>query len=209
MAACSCATRRHTDCARPCACRWSPERLLVFLGDLDQVAAGVIEHCYGDGPHVGGRLGELHACRAQPGIFGLDVTHAERGGGDAVLLERGFVFPGGRVRIGFEQQLDAVGVVGRGQGQPAVAAHGDIVLGLETEYVMVESQGFGLVVDEDAGDYDLHEHALCLEALSISKDNRGLLAKSLWVFTCEYHDAIRQHFPSRSKFQMGWWYWGR
>lgn len=84
----------------------------MFLGDLDQVAAGVIEHRYGDGPHGGGRLGELHACRAQPGVFGLDVTHAERGGGDAVLLERGLVDLGGRVRVGLEQQLDAVGVVG-------------------------------------------------------------------------------------------------
>ncbi|MNI84474.1 hypothetical protein D3C73_1413870 [compost metagenome] len=58
--------------------------------------------------------------------------------------------------IGFQYQLDTVGLVGRSEGQPAVLAHGDVVLGLETQYVVVESQGLGLVVDEDAGDNDFH-----------------------------------------------------
>ncbi|PAV73299.1 hypothetical protein WR25_03155 [Diploscapter pachys] len=35
--------------------------------------------------------------------------------------------------IGLEQQLDAIGVIGGGEGEPAVLAHGDVVPGLEAQ----------------------------------------------------------------------------
>ncbi|MNH31279.1 hypothetical protein D3C79_916260 [compost metagenome] len=74
--------------------------------------------------------------------------------------------------IGLQQQLDAVGVVGRSEGQPAVPAQGDVMFGHEAEHVVIESQGLGLVVDKDAGDHDLHRHTPFAGA-------RSLLVKTL------------------------------
>ena len=71
------------------------------------------------------------------------------------VLER----PGGRVAVRLEQQLGAVRVLRRDDGQPAGLAHRDVVLLHEPEHVGVEAQRLLLVVDEDAGDDDLHRES--------------------------------------------------
>ena len=59
-------------------------------------------------------------------------------------------------RIGLEEELDAVGRLGRDDGQPAGVAGGDIGLLHEAEDIGVEGQRLGLVVDQDARGHDLH-----------------------------------------------------
>lgn len=58
----------------------------------------------------------------------LDVVDLERCRGDALFGERRRVRLRGRVLVGLEQQLDAVGSVSADDGQPAVLADGDVGL---------------------------------------------------------------------------------
>ena len=57
------------------------------LGDLDEVAAGVVEHCRGHRAHVGRRLREPHAETDEAVVLGGDVVDGERRERDAVLDE--------------------------------------------------------------------------------------------------------------------------
>ena len=125
-------------------------------GDLDEVAAGVVEDGGRHRTHRRRRLRELDAEGAEPLELGLDVVHGERRERDAVRDERLLERLRGGMAVGLEQQLDAVGCVGRDDGQPARSADGDIGLLHEAEHIGVEGERLRLVVDEDAGDVDLH-----------------------------------------------------
>jgi hypothetical protein len=59
--------------------------LLVVARDLDQVAAGVVEHSCRDRAHRDGLLGESHSESAKSLELQVDVVDGERGEGDAVL----------------------------------------------------------------------------------------------------------------------------
>jgi hypothetical protein len=54
----------------------------LHLGDLDQVAAGVIEHRGGHAAHLERLLGEPDAEAAEPLELGVHVVDGERGGRD-------------------------------------------------------------------------------------------------------------------------------
>ena len=58
--------------------------------------------------------------------------------------------------IRLEEELDAVGRIGRDDGQPSGSAGGDVGLLHEAEDIGVEGERLGLVVDQDAGDVDSH-----------------------------------------------------
>ena len=87
---------------------------------------------------------------AQPLELGLDVVDGERGEGDPVGDERLLERLGRRVLVRLEEELHAVGHVGRDDGQPSGLADRDVGLLHEAEDVGVERQRLGLVVDEDA-----------------------------------------------------------
>jgi glucuronokinase len=57
----------------------------LVLGELDEVAAGVVEHGDDDGSHLGRRLRELDPELGQSVVFRLQVVDGELGEGDAVL----------------------------------------------------------------------------------------------------------------------------
>lgn len=80
-----------------------PEASSGALGDLDQVAAAVVEDGRRDRAHGEGLLGELDTKVTQAFELGLDVVDSERRVGDAVLGERRLQWPGGRVPVGLEQ----------------------------------------------------------------------------------------------------------
>ncbi|GGV90539.1 hypothetical protein GCM10010228_79170 [Streptomyces massasporeus] len=106
---------------------------------------------------VQGFLGEADAEAAQALVLGPDVVDGELGERDAVGGERVTVGLDGRVTGGLQEQFRAAGVLGGDDGQPPVRlAQGDVVLLHETEDLRVEAEGLGLVVDEDAGEMDLH-----------------------------------------------------
>src|SRR5215831_20394749 len=106
-------------------CRLFPVR------DLDQVSAGVVEHCCGHRSHLGGFLGEPYAELLQPGELGSDVVHGKGRIGDAVADQRLFEHLGSGVRVGFEHQFGAVRIAGRDDRQPAVLAERYLGLLLE------------------------------------------------------------------------------
>jgi hypothetical protein len=62
------------------------ERLLTLHRDeLDEVAAGVVEHGSRSGAEVSWILREPHAGGRQPLVLGTDVVYGEGGEGDAVF----------------------------------------------------------------------------------------------------------------------------
>src|SRR5918912_1119527 len=82
-------------------------------GDLNEVAAGVVEDGGGDRTHGGGLLGEADAESAQALELRAHVLYGERREGDTVAHQRLLEGPGGGVCIRLQHELGAVRVVGR------------------------------------------------------------------------------------------------
>lgn len=61
---------------------------LLFAYELDEIAAGVVEHCRGDLSHGGGLLGEPDVEGPQPLELGVDVIDRELREWDAILDQR-------------------------------------------------------------------------------------------------------------------------
>src|SRR5262245_34634101 len=77
------------------------------LGDLDQVAAGVIEHGGNHRSELKWFLGESHAELPQAFELMMYVVHAERGEGNPVLEQGLFEWLRRRVGVRLKQQLRA------------------------------------------------------------------------------------------------------
>src|SRR5690606_10821596 len=137
-----------------------PYRSGVLLRDLDQIAAGVVEHGAGHRAHVHRLLGEVHAEGAETLVLGLHVVDGERGERDAVGDQRLLERLRRRVAAGFEHQLRAAGVLGGHHGQPPGLAHRDVALLHEPQDVGVEPQRLLLVVNHHARQVDLHSGLL-------------------------------------------------
>jgi hypothetical protein len=74
----------------------------VLGGELDEVAARVVEHGGGHGAEVGGRLGEGHAQSDEALVLGGHVGDGEGRERDAVLHERPLEGADGGVLVGLE-----------------------------------------------------------------------------------------------------------
>ena len=90
------------------------------------------------GPICGRLLGECDPERAQPLVLRVHVGDGEGGERDAVGDQRLLVRPDGGVLVGLQHELDAVRVLRRHDGEPAVLAQRDVVLLHEAEHVGVE-----------------------------------------------------------------------
>src|SRR5882724_1904127 len=126
------------------------------LGELNEVAAGVFQHCDGRAGHVGGRHRELGATRLDPVVVALDVVGEKHGRGLALLQYRLLICFGRGVVVQRELKLSAVRLLGRGHGQPAIWALTEIGLLGEAQYFRIEAQGLILVVHVYAGQFDFH-----------------------------------------------------
>src|SRR5271156_956784 len=62
--------------------------ILRQLGELNEVAAGVVQHRNGRAGHVGGRHRELRAAGLDSRVVALDVVGEEHGGGLGLLKHR-------------------------------------------------------------------------------------------------------------------------
>src|SRR5213596_958181 len=126
------------------------------LGELNQVAAGVLQHRNGRAGHVGGRHRELGAAGLDPLVVALDVVGVEHGPGLALLKHRLLIRFGRGVVVQRQLQLSAVRLLGRGHGQPAKWALTEIGLLGKAQYLRIEAQGLVLVVHIYAGHFDFH-----------------------------------------------------
>src|SRR5208337_1784505 len=126
------------------------------LGELNEVAAGVLQHRNGRAGYIGGRHRELGAAGPDPLVVALDVVGEEYGRGLILLKNRLLIRLGRGVVVQGQLQLSAVRLLGRGHGQPAVRAVAEIGLLGKAQYVGIEIQGLGLVVHIDAGHFDFH-----------------------------------------------------
>ena len=57
-----------------------------------------------------------------------------------------------------QQKFGAIGIVSRGERQPAVLAQRNVMFDPEAKLAGVERTCLGLVVHENAGDVDPHRH---------------------------------------------------
>src|SRR5438876_1780302 len=126
------------------------------LGELNQVAAGVLQHRNGRAGHVGGRHRKLGAARLDPLVVAFDVVGKEHGRGLALLKDRLLIRFGCGVVVQRQLQLSAVRLLGRGHGQPAKWALTEIGLLGKAQYLRIEAQGLVLVVHVYAGQFDFH-----------------------------------------------------
>src|SRR6516162_2213605 len=126
------------------------------LGELNEVAAGVLQHRNGRAGHVGGRHRKLGAAAPDPLVVALDVVGVKHGRGLALLKDRLLIGFGRGVVVQCQLQLSAVGLLGRGHGQPAIWALTEIGLLGEAQYLRIEAQGLALVVHVYAGHFDFH-----------------------------------------------------
>jgi len=78
------------------------------LGQLNEVAAGVIQHGNGREGHVGGRHRELAAAGLDPLVVALNVVGVEHGRGLALLEHRQLIRFGRGVAVQRQLQLGAV-----------------------------------------------------------------------------------------------------
>src|ERR1700736_2730757 len=116
------------------------------LGELNSVAAGVVQHRNGRAGHVGGRHRELGAAGLDPLVVALDVVGEKHGRGLALLKNRLLIRLGRGVVVQRQLQLSAVRLLGRGHGQPAKCALTEIGFLGKAQYLRIEAQGLVLVV---------------------------------------------------------------
>src|SRR5260221_13585462 len=141
---------------RACAIAEAPPLIACQLGELNEVAAGIVQHRNGRGGHVGGRHRELGAAGLDPLVVALDVVGVEHGRGLALLKDRLLIRLGRGVVVQRQLQLSAVRLLGRGHGQPAKWALDEISLLGKAQYLRIEAQGLVLVVHVYAGHFDFH-----------------------------------------------------
>jgi hypothetical protein len=123
---------------------------VLQMGDLYQVAAGVIEYRYGgsDTGQLRRFHGELHAQRFQSFVLFLNVVDKEHGRGYALLVKSFLECLSDRVRVRLKDQLDTVLILWRDDGQPSVIIGLYVRLFHEAEFFGVERQRLFLVVNE-------------------------------------------------------------
>lgn len=124
--------------------------------DRDQVAACVVEHGEGAPFGFGGRGREYDAQFDHAIILFLDVLDEERRGRDALDVGGFLVGLGCRVDVWLEEQFQVVGSFRGDDGEPPVVAGWHVLFDDEAQDLGVEGAGFDLVVDEYAGEFDLH-----------------------------------------------------
>src|SRR5579863_8840420 len=143
-------------CSRSLIMFFSLASIARQLGELNEVAAGVLQHRNGRAGHIGGRHGELGAVGLDPLVVALDVVGEEHCGGLALLKNRLLIRLGGGVRVQRQLQLRALRLLGRRHGQPAVGALAEIGFLGKAQYLRIEAQGLRLVVHVHAGHFDFH-----------------------------------------------------
>src|ERR1700730_11921536 len=131
-------------------------RMACQLGELNEVAAGVLQHRNGRAGHVGRRHRELGAVGLDPLVVALDVVGEKHGRGLALLKYCLLIRFGCGVVVQRQLQLSAVRLLARGHGQPAIWALTEIGLLGKAQYLGIEAQGLVLVVYVHAGHLDFH-----------------------------------------------------
>src|ERR1700733_276497 len=126
------------------------------LGELNEVAASVVQHRNGGGGHVGGRHSELGAAGLDPLVVPLHVVGEKHGRGLVLLKYRLLIRLGCGVVVQRQLQLSAIRLLGRGHGQPAKWALAEIGLLGKAQHLGIEAQGLVLVIHVYAGHFDFH-----------------------------------------------------
>jgi hypothetical protein len=133
---------------------------VVTAGDLDEVAAGVVEDGRRDRSHLRGFLSEPDSEAGKSFIFRTYVADCEGRHRNPVGGQRRLELLRRRMRVRFEDQLHPVRVLRGDNREPAGRADRDLGLLHEAEKLGIEAQRLVLVVHEDAGEVDPHDPSL-------------------------------------------------
>jgi hypothetical protein len=111
------------------------------LCQVDEVAASVFEENGDDGANVFWFAAEPDAEGFEAVVFGVDVIDGERGDWNAGGEEGFLIGLSWREGHGFEDELDAIGTLGGGDGQPAeCGTRRDVLVFYEAEDGGVETK---------------------------------------------------------------------
>src|SRR5580658_8917329 len=164
------------------------------LGELNEIAAGVLQHRNNRACHSGGRHREFGSARLDPLVVAFDVVGEEIGRGLALLKDCLLIRFGSGVVVQRQLQLRAPWLLGRGHGQPAIGAITEIDLLGKTQYLRIEAQGLVLVIHVYACQFDFH----CVSPLSRS---RFWTRRFLFVFLFVGVAIIGVKGPMRSRWR--------
>src|SRR5438034_9065311 len=98
----------------------APALPALQLRDLNEIAAGVLDHRNGRGGHVGWWHGELGSACLDPRVVALKIVGQEHSRGLVLLKDRLRVRCGCGNVVERQLQLRDVQRIGRGYGQPAL-----------------------------------------------------------------------------------------
>src|SRR3954447_13845711 len=130
--------------------------LSLTAGDLNQVAARVVENSSVNRTHLQGRLGEVHAESCQSGVFCAHTVDGKLLERDAVLDQCLFERLNGWMLARLQEELGPVGLVGGDDREPGELTQRNVLALDEAKLVDIEVERLRLVLDEDAGDVDAH-----------------------------------------------------
>ena len=123
---------------------------LHALGDLKEVAAGIVEDRRDDRAHRDRLLRERDPLLFEPYTLVGDILYSERGRRDAIAPQRGTIGRDSGMVSGLEHEFRTVGIVRRDDGQPARCPQRDLGLLHEAQHPRIEFQGLILVVHVQA-----------------------------------------------------------
>src|SRR5579875_1442672 len=103
-------------------------RISIQLGQLNQIATGVIQHCDGRASHLLRRHCELYAQRPHSLVLTSYVVDIKHGRWQTLIEQSLLKRHGRRVVITFEMELRAAWLLWRDHSEPAVRALGNIRL---------------------------------------------------------------------------------
>lgn len=127
------------------------------LGQVDQVATSVFEENSDDGAYVFWFAAEGDAEGFETVVLGVDVVCDEGRGRNAGGEKGSLVGLSWREGHGLEDELDALGAFGSGDGQPSeCGTHGDVFVFHEAQDGGVEVESVVLIFNHYAGESDLH-----------------------------------------------------
>src|SRR5271165_5503797 len=129
------------------------------MRDLNEISARVVKHRDGRSRSLGRLFRELHAQRLEPVVLFLDIPDEEICGRYPAAMDPLLIGLRRRVEAlaSLKDQLHAFRFFGGDHREPSVIpTAGKIMFLLEAKHDGVELQCLFLVVDKNAGEFDLH-----------------------------------------------------
>jgi hypothetical protein len=183
----------------------STTKLPIEMSDLYEISAGVVKDSDGGSGRFGWFLGEGYAVLLEIRVLFLNIGDEEIGRRNSLLMDLLLEGFRSRILIEFENKLYAFRFFRGDDGEPFVGAGGKFVFLLEAEFLGVELEGLVLVVDEYAGEFDLHGVVLSAGGWRGIYSHRHKKTITIWLLIVK--GWLFGFFTFFRSWPMGWLLW--